>query len=127
MDPEDTQRGIAERQIASRVHNEQTHAAADAGEIEVSIAGEHVATLSAEEAALLATMLWDLGTATKRRGAITIAAALNAAAHRRSVKKTVDVNTPETGAVREVLDGMTEAGLDGGLRGLSDRLPQSPT
>jgi hypothetical protein len=46
------------------------------GKIDVSVAGEHVATLSAEEAALLANVLRDLGTSTKRRGAITIAAAL---------------------------------------------------
>jgi hypothetical protein len=95
------------------------------GEIDVSVAGEHVATLSAEEAALLADALWDLGTATKRRGAITIAAALKAAAHRSGLKTNVDVKEGETGAVHEALDGMTDHSPEDGLSRLSDRLPRT--
>jgi hypothetical protein len=93
------------------------------GEIDVSVAGEHVATLSAEEAALLADVLWDLGTSTKRRGAITIAAALKAAAHRSGLKTSVDLKDGETGAVHAALDGMTDH--EDGLSGLSERLPRT--
>jgi hypothetical protein len=93
------------------------------GKIEVSVAGEHVATLSAEEAALLANALWDLGTSTKRRGAITIAAALKAAAHRSGLKTSVDVKKGETRALHEALDGMTEHGIGDGLSGLSEGFP----
>lgn len=93
------------------------------GQIDVTLNGEHAATLSGDEAALLADTLWDLGAATKRRGAIAIAASLKASAHGSVLRLVVNLADGDVPAVREALGGLhAEHGDDAGLESLSDAL-----
>jgi hypothetical protein len=62
-----------------------------AGEIVVTIAGVDAATLSADEAAALAEALWEIGLASRTRGAIAISGALKAAAHRPNLRPHVEL------------------------------------
>jgi hypothetical protein len=99
-----------------------------AGEIDVAVAGVHAATLSAEEAALLADALWDLGAEGRWRGAIALAGALKAAAHGSLVHGRVDVETRATAAVDEALRGLAQPEGEHGLADLGGSLaePERP-
>lgn len=93
------------------------------GSIDIVVAGEHAARLSREEAAELAEELWRLGSATKRRGAIAVAAALKMAAHNSELAPKVDVRQGDVGAVQHALSGMpTSDDDDHGLDDLAKAL-----
>ena len=93
------------------------------GSIDIVVAGEHAARLSRDEAAELAETLWTLGSTTKRRGAIAIAAALKIAAHKSDRPSKVDIQPGDVGAVQQALGDLPPAeGDDHGLDDLAKAL-----
>src|SRR5260221_14501405 len=85
------------------------------GDIIVTVAGQHAAVLSANEAAVLAETLWQIGTETKARGAIAISAALMSAANTSVLGDKVDVRPADVPAMQDALDE-----LQSGPSGLAD-------
>ena len=76
------------------------------GDIEVTVAGVQAALLSATEAALLADTLWEIGTSTQTKGAITISAALKSAANTSILGGKVDMRSGDLPALQEALNDM---------------------
>jgi hypothetical protein len=96
------------------------------GEIVVTIAGVDAATLSADEAAALAEALWEIGLASRTRGAIAISDALKAAAHRSNLRPHVELRDGDQDAVRDALNDLNSTGDHHGFDSLSDALESSP-
>lgn len=95
------------------------------GSIDIIVAGERAARLTKAEAADLAETLWTVGSTTKLRGAIAIAAALKTAAHTSDFPSKVDVRPGDVAAVQHALGEMPPSTNDDhGLDDLGHALAQ---